>query len=122
MCIRQYTLGIPCEMIDNVVDIEELTNFLSDKEYFGLKVKGDSMQPVFLEGDTIICEQCEDVESGEYAVCVIDENEAILKKLVKAQNGIILYSLNEKYEPLVFANNSNNLKVIAKIVEIRRKL
>lgn len=113
--------GIPTEMIDNVIDTEEITDFLSDKEYFGLKVKGDSMEPDFKENDTLICEQCQDVESGTICVVVINNDEAILKKLVKAQNGIILYSLNPKYEPMVFSNN-DNVKVIAKIVEIRRKL
>lgn len=108
-------------MIDNVVDTEEITDFLTDKEYFGLKVKGDSMQPQFLENDTIICEQCQDVESGEICVVVINEEDAVLKKLIKAENGIILYSLNEKYPPLVFSDK-DNIKVIGKVIEIRRKL
>lgn len=108
-------------MIDNVIDTEEVTNFLTDKQYFGLKVKGDSMEPDFKENDTLICEQCQDVESGTICVIVINNEEAILKKLVKAQNGVILYSLNPKYEPMVFSNN-DNVKVIAKIIEIRRKL
>lgn len=108
-------------MIDDVVDTEDLTDFLTDKEYFGLKVKGDSMQPQFLENDTIICEQCQDVESGEICIVVINDEEAILKKLIKAENGVILYSLNEKYPPLVFSNN-DNVKVIGKVIEIRRKI
>lgn len=113
--------GVPSEMIDDVVDNEDITDYLSDKQYFGLKVKGDSMEPDFKENDTLICEQCNDVESGQIAVVVIEDSEAVLKKVIKAQNGIILYSLNEKYEPMVFSNN-DNVKVIAKIVEIRRKL
>lgn len=121
MYILLFTHGIPTEMIDNIVDTEELTDFLSDKQYFGLKVKGDSMQPKFLENDTIICEKCEDIESGEICVVVINDNEAVLKKLIKAENGIILYSLNDKYQPLIFSNN-DNIKVIGKVIEIRRKV
>lgn len=113
--------GIPSDMTEDVVDTEDLTDYRGDKQYFGLKVKGDSMEPDFKENDTLICEQCQDVESGTICVVVINNDEAILKKLVKAQNGIILYSLNPKYEPMVFSNN-DNVKVIAKIVEIRRKL
>lgn len=121
MYILQYTHGIPNEMIDNIIDTEDITDFSEDKEYFALKVKGDSMEPTFYENDIIICEKCDDIESGQIGVIVINNDEAILKKIIKAQNGIILYSLNPKYEPLVFSNN-DNIKVIAKIIEIRRKL
>lgn len=113
--------GIPTEMIENIVDTEDITDFSSDKEYFGLKVKGNSMEPDYKENDTLICEKCEDIESGQICVVVINNDTAVLKKLVKAQNGIILYSLNPNYEPLVFSN-TENIKVLAKVIEIRRKV
>lgn len=48
--------GIPVETISDVIDTEDLSvdNFDLNKDYIGLKVKGDSMYPEYLNGDTVI--------------------------------------------------------------------
>ena len=48
--------GIPMECIEDIIDTEKIpTNMLKGgKEFFGLKIKGDSMEPNYLDGDIII--------------------------------------------------------------------
>ena len=78
------------------VDVE--TNLVGDgKDYFALKVKGDSMAPVFIEGDIVIIKKQNDCESNEYAVVIINGDEGTLKKIKKTDNGIILQPLNPAY-------------------------
>lgn len=66
--------GIPMEMIEDIIDTEEIdANMLKGgKEYFGLKVKGNSMYPEYLDGDTLILEKLDDVESGSDAVVMVN--------------------------------------------------
>ena len=50
--------GVPMECIEDVIDTEEIDADMlkGGKQYFGLKIKGDSMFPEYLENDTIILE------------------------------------------------------------------
>ena len=78
------------------VDVE--TSLVGDgKDYFALKVKGDSMAPVFVEGDIVIIKKQNDCENNEYAVAIINGDEGTLKKIKKTDNGIILQPLNPAY-------------------------
>lgn len=66
--------GIPMEMIEDIIDTEEIDASMlkGGKEYFGLKVKGNSMYPEYLDGDTLILEKLDDVESGSDAVVMVN--------------------------------------------------
>ena len=66
-------------------------------EYFALKVKGDSMAPVFIEDDIVIIKKQNDCENNEFAVVIINGDEGTLKKIKKTDNGIILQPLNPAY-------------------------
>ena len=51
-----FLLGVPMECIEDVIDTEEISTEMlkGGKEYFGLKVKGNSMEPEYLDGDTLL--------------------------------------------------------------------
>lgn len=83
------------------VDVE--TSLVGDgKDYFALKVKGDSMAPVFIEGDIVIIKKQNDCENNEYAVVIINGDEGTLKKIKKTDSGIILQPLNPAYGPVMY--------------------
>lgn len=73
-------------------------------EYFALEVKGDSMSPFFMEGDTVIIHKQNDCENNEYVVVIINGDEGTLKMLKKTNFGIILQPLNPSYEPVAYTN------------------
>lgn len=128
--IKNYTInvyssvhaGIPTEMIENIVDTEDISEEMlkSDKEYFGLKIKGNSMYPKYMENDTIIVERCSDVESGTDCVVAVNGEEAFLKKLIKKDDSIILQAYNSDYLPIVITNEK--ITILGKVIEIRRKI
>lgn len=118
--------GIPMECIEDIIDTEEIpANMLrGGKQYFGLKVKGNSMEPDYLDEDTLILEKADDCESGDDCVVMVNGNDGTFKRVFKNENGIILQPLNSEYAPLVFTNEQiENLpvKVIGIVEEIRRK-
>ena len=118
--------GMPIECIEDIIDTEESPADMlkGGKQYFGLKVKGDSMYPEYLDGDTLILEKVEDVENGQDAIIMINGNDGTFKRVFKNENGIILQPLNPTYAPLVFSNEDiirKPIRIIGKVVELRRK-
>lgn len=118
--------GIPMEMIEDILDTEEIDSSLlkGGKEYFGLKIKGNSMFPEYLEGDTIICEKVENCENGQDCVVMVNGNDGTFKRVFKNENGIILQPLNSQFQPMIYSNEQIEklpIKIIGKVVELRRK-
>lgn len=118
--------GIPIEAIEDIIDWEDIPIewTSSGYEYFGLKVKGDSMYPKYLEDDTIIVRKQDDCESGQDCIVYVNGFDATLKKIVKKPDCIILQPLNPKYDPKVYDYNDedNPIKIAGIVIEIRRKV
>ena len=118
--------GIPLEAIEDIADWEDipLEWLKGGKEYFGLKVKGDSMYPRYIEGDTIILRKTDDCESGDDCVVYVNGYDATLKKVIKKRDHIILQPFNSVYEPMMFDYNDecNTIKIAGVVVELRRKM
>lgn len=117
--------GIPIEAIEDIIDYEEISEQMAaGGEYFGLRIKGDSMLPAICDGDIVIVRRQPDVESGETAIVMVNGDEATCKKVIKYDSGISLVPNNPTYEPRFFTNkeiNSTPVRVIGKVVELRRK-
>lgn len=118
--------GIPMECIEDIIDTEEISADMlkGNKQYFGLKIKGNSMFPDYLDGDIIICEKVEDCESGNECIVMVNGYDGTFKKVIKNENGIILQPLNPEYQPIFYTNEQIKtlpVKVIGKVVELRRK-
>lgn len=118
--------GIPFEAVENIVDTEEISEELAKTgTFFGLKIKGDSMEPRICNGDVVIVKQQDDAESGDIVIALVNGDEATCKRLTKYAGGIGLISLNSKYEPMMFSEDdviNKPVKIIGKVVELRGKL
>ena len=118
--------GIPMEMIEDILDTEEISVDMlrGGKQYFGLRVRGNSMFPDYLDGDTLILEKVEDCENGQDCVVMVNGNDGTFKRVFKNENGIILQPLNPEFVPMVYINEQIEklpIKIIGKVVELRRK-
>lgn len=104
---------------ENIVSYVSIDKNVSDPEnYFALKVVGDSMQPVLYEDDVIIVHRQNDVESGQIAIVLVDNEEGTVKKVIKHNNYIELIAFNSYYPPRRLEKNSN-FKIIGKVTEAR---
>lgn len=82
-----------------------------------LQINGDSMLPMFQDGERIFVRKIEDtgeLRSGQIGVFIID-GESYLKKAYKEDNQLRLVSLNDKYDDLIF-NEVNDIEVIGTVV------
>ncbi|MDL2268840.1 LexA family transcriptional regulator [Desulfosarcina sp. OttesenSCG-928-A07] len=72
------------------------TTATSHPNAFALVVRGDSMEPLFLEGETIIVDPGKDAISGSYVI-VKNGEMATFKQLVIDGGGVFLKPLNNRY-------------------------
>lgn len=89
---------------ENVIDYISFKVDGTDKEnYYALNVVGDSMTPLFDDGDTVIVHKQDDFENGDNCVVLINGEEATIKKVYKDNTGIELKAVNPYYPPRVFS-------------------
>ena len=118
--------GIPMECIEDIIDTEEISADMlkGGKQYFGLRVKGNSMEPEYLDGDTLILEKVDNCESGDDCVVMVNGNDGTFKRVFKNENGIILQPLNPSYSPIIYTNEQIEtlpVRIIGVVEEFRRK-
>lgn len=117
--------GVPIEAVEDIIGEEEISMKLAQTgEFFGLRIKGDSMEPRIFHGDTVIVRQQDDVDNGDVAIVMINGSDATCKKVEKHDNGIMLVPLNRKYEEKFYTNEDIEklpVRIIGKVVELRAK-
>lgn len=117
--------GIPIDAIEDVLDWEDISEDMAKTgEFFGLRIKGDSMQPRIVEGDVVIVRQQPDADSGDVVIVQVNGDKATCKRLAKYSSGISLISFNPAYEPMNYTNEQIErlpVTIIGKVVENRQK-
>ena len=82
---------------------------------FLVKAKGDSMEPRIYDGDIIVAKKQNIAETGDLVICV-NQSEALIKKIKREKHGIILSSLNTKYEPFLASKEDFRVEGIVKAI------
>lgn len=114
--------GVPIEAIENVIEYidipEEWTK--GDKQFIGLKVSGDSMYPLFLDGDTVVIQLQKDAENGDICACYVNGYDATLKRIKLTDGSITLQPENPNYPPKTYTH-PGEVTIAGKAVEVRRR-
>lgn len=118
--------GIPFEAIEDVIDVEEIPKDMTrgGKEYFALKISGNSMNPNYIDGDIVIFEKLCNCENNDDCAVMVNGNDATFKRVEKKENGITLKPLNPEYETMFFTNEeieSLPVRILGIARELRRK-
>ncbi|WLC58801.1 LexA family transcriptional regulator [Leuconostoc carnosum] len=71
---------------------------------FAVAVNGDSMLPLFDNGQIIFVKKTTEVRSGQIVIADYDQ-QAFVKKYVSDENGSRFVSLNKKYDDMVIDEN-----------------
>lgn len=119
--------GIPMYAAENIIDEEEISNELANdgNEYFGLVIKGASMEPKLYDGDIIIVRKQDYIENGETGVIIINGDEATCKQVKEVPGGIMLIGHNTAvYQPTFYSQEDIArlpIRICGKVIEMRRK-
>jgi len=118
--LGQIAAGTPIEAIQNEVSRVSIPEQLSKNgEHFGLKVSGDSMIEAGInDGDTVIVKKADTANNGQIVVALIDDNEAMLKRIRKKGKVVALESANKRYETKIFG--PDRVKVQGVLVSLYR--
>ena len=122
--LGEVIAGVPIEAIEDILDYEEISEDMAAKgEHFALKVKGDSMEPIFYAGDIVIVRQQPTADSGDIVIALVNGDESTIKKLKLTDDGLMLIPANSAYEPMYYTRKQIDtlpVSIIGKVVELRR--
>jgi repressor LexA len=118
--LGKIAAGTPIEAIQNEVSKVVLPEKLTKNgEHYGLKVSGDSMIEAGInDGDTVIVRKANTANNGQIVVALIDDHEAMLKRIRKKGKVIALESANKRYETKIFG--PDRVKVQGILVSLYR--
>ena len=96
------------------------------EDYFALRVNGESMEPSLMDGDIAIIHIQPDVDSGQIAVVLIDNQDSTVKRIFKSQDGITLVAANPAvFSPRFFTNDdclTMPVRILGRVISIQREM
>jgi len=118
--LGKIAAGTPVEAIQNEVSRVPLPNNIEKNgEYFGLKVQGDSMiEAGISDGDTVIIKKTDTADNGKIVVALVDDHEAMIKRIRRKGKTVALESANKNYETKIFG--PDRVKVQGILVSLYR--
>lgn len=123
--LGRVAAGPPIYAAEDIIGYVEVSDELSSSgEVFALQIKGNSMEPRFEEGDTVIVRRQPCVENGEIAIVLIGQEEATCKKFYREDGGVRLVSINPQYPPMLFSEEDladTKIEVIGRVCELRAR-
>lgn len=109
---------------ENIIGYESIDNVSDPENYYALQVTGNSMEPLFSDGDIAIVHKQDNFDSGNTCIILVNGEEATVKKVVRMDDGIDLIAMNPYYPVRHFSKNEMNeipVKIIGKVVEARKR-
>ena len=105
------------ECIEDIIDTEEIPIDMlkGGKQFFGLKIKGNSMFPEYHHGDRVIIDESDiNLTDGQIYAFRYD-GQCYVKEINRAGNKIKCISINREYEPF-FIEPDIDFKVFGRIL------
>ena len=118
--LGKIAAGSPVEAIQNEISRISLPVSLNKNDnFFGLKIQGDSMIEAGInDGDTVIIKKADKADNGQIVVALVDDYEAMLKRIRVKGKTVALESANKNYETKIFG--PDRVKVQGVLVSLYR--
>ena len=99
---------------DSVRETYDVGHLAPDQTDFGVRISGDSMEPLYHTGDVAWIQKKDSIANGEIGIFCLNGNTYI-KELHDEPDGVFLVSLNEKYQPIQVLE-SDSFKIFGKVI------
>lgn len=113
----QSKVSAGCGIVDLDQQHKELISYdgyVPSKYDLAFQVEGNSMEPMFRDGEVIFVEHQEEVRNGQLGVVTIND-EAYIKKIYLEDDCLRLVSLNKEYDDII-ANGEDTIKVVGRVI------
>lgn len=119
--------GIPIEAQEDIIDYIEIPKDWTKggKQYYGLKISGDSMYPKYDNDDIVIFLKTNEIVNGKDCAVMVNGFDATFKKVLFQNNSIILQPYNSNYQVQIFTKEQIEqlpVKIIGIAKEKRTKI
>ncbi|WP_281692948.1 LexA family protein [Agathobaculum desmolans] len=118
--LGRIAAGMPIYAEENIEGYT-YTDLNGGGEYFGLRVRGDSMDAARInDGDIVIIRRQDIVENGEIAAVLIDGQDATLKRFSRHGNIVTLMpqSTNPANQPFIYDLTETTVKILGLVVKV----
>jgi len=121
--VGRIAAGEPLLAVENIEDVLTLDGSLLPADgSFLLRVVGDSMVGAHIvEGDYILVRPQDSADPGEIVVALIG-NEATVKRFFPEGERVRLQPENPRHKPIVVARDSDEFRLIGRVVGVVRRL
>ena len=95
------------------------------KEYFAVKIEGNSMEPKYLDGDVLIVLKQNTCENKQDCIVMVNGDDGTFKRVFITEEGITLQPLNPEYVSVSYTNQEvieKPVKILGVVKEIRRSV
>lgn len=125
--LGRVAAGNPIYASEDVIGYQYIDESFQDDgyEYFALIIKGQSMEPTIMDGDTVIIRKQDYIEDGQIAIVLIDGEDATAKEVKETPEGIVLIGHNTAvYQPHFYSRQEIQelpVQIIGRVVQSIRK-
>lgn len=125
--LGRVAAGTPILADEEIIGYEYIDKKYQDDgyEYFALIIKGQSMEPSIMDGDTVIVRKQDYIESGQIAIVLVDGEEATAKEVKETPEGIVLIGHNAAvYSPHFYSRQEIEelpVQIIGRVLQSIRK-
>lgn len=118
--IGDIACGDPITAEENIQSYrEEISDRVPTGEIFYLKCKGNSMEPTIPDGSFVLIKSQPEVEDGEIAAVLVDDDSEATLKRVRHQGSLVMLMPDNtsEYKPIILTE-TNPGRIIGKAVRI----
>jgi repressor LexA len=117
--VGDVAAGAPILAHEDVIDQIPLSKDWLDmgRDYFFLRIKGDSMAECIQPGDLVLVERGSTATKGEIVVALL-EDDATVKRFIPEKDRVLLRSDNPRYDDIVV---DKNLQILGRVKALIRK-
>lgn len=121
--LGQIACGDPITAEENIEEYRDaVADLLPSGNLFYLKAKGESMSPTIPDGAYVLIREQPNVEDGEIAAALVDnDSEATLKRVKRQQGLVMLMPDNPEYNPIVLSKEYTG-RIIGKAIKFTTDL
>jgi len=83
---------------------------------FAIRITGDSMEPAIADGSYAFIHAQPELESGQIGIFMLNDDQAVCKRYYRGKDAIRLVSDNVKYDPILVDRESDNFRVVGRVL------
>lgn len=119
--LGRVAAGSPIFAEENIIgQLDVPLEWSNNQEYYGLLIKGNSMEPQIKNKDIVIVHRQDTADPGDIVIATINGDDAVCKKFMIYGNTVLLRSFNPDYDDIDVTGHTD-FKIWGRVIEARHR-